>query len=58
MFAIEVLHPLNGWTRLQGRYSTKARAREWYRFIRGAWLGCRLRTVEIKVSGCLEFPAS
>lgn len=48
IFAVEVLHPLNGWTRLEGRYRTKACARSWYSFIKKAWHGCRVRTVEIK----------
>lgn len=49
MFAIEVFHPFNGWTRLGGRYETKAIARTWYRFISGAWHGLPLRTVKVDV---------
>lgn len=48
MYAIEVLHPLKGWTRLGGRYKTKAVARTWHRFIKGAWHQLPLRTVEIE----------
>lgn len=47
MYAIEVLHPAKGWTRLAARYRTKAVARTWYRFIKRAWHGLPLRTVEI-----------
>ena len=47
MYAIEVLHPVKGWTRLGGRYRTKAIARTWYPFIKGAWHRLPLRTVKI-----------
>lgn len=47
MFAIEVQHPINGWTRLAGRYKSKAAARSWYPFIKGAWHQLPLRTVSI-----------
>ena len=47
-YAIEVDHPLRGWTRLEGRYRTKVIARGWYKFIRGVWHGLPLRTVEVQ----------
>lgn len=55
-FAIEVQHPLRGWIRLGGRYSSKAVARTWYPFIKGAWHGLPVRTVKVANRGKREAP--
>ncbi len=47
-YAIEVEHPIKGWVRLQSRYATKKSARGWYTFVKAAWHGLPLRTVEVK----------
>jgi len=47
VFAIEVDHPLQGWTRLQGRYSTRQNAKGWLSFVRAAWHRLPLRIVRV-----------
>lgn len=49
MYAIEIDHPLKGWTRLAGRWSTYKNARSWLPFVRAAWHGMegRVRKVEV-----------
>ena len=47
MYAIEVDHPLKGWTRLQARYANKKLARGWMSFVKKAWRGLPLRIVKV-----------
>ena len=48
MYAIEVEHPIHGWTRLKARYGSRRQARSWFKFVRAAWHGAALRVVEVK----------
>lgn len=46
-YAIEIEHPVKGWTRLRARYLSRKGAQSWVSFVKAAWGGLPHRIVPV-----------